>query len=71
MNLFGMAWFISKRSEAHNDEGETQVAGAQYGCAGTCRWKEGIKQVLAGLASFSQTVGTLFRVIHEQTKHSS
>jgi len=33
--------------------------------------KEGGIQVLASLAPSSQTVGSLFRVIHEQAKHNS
>ncbi len=40
-------------------------------CAGAFQGKEGGIQVLAGLAPYSQTVRSLFRVIHEQAKLSS
>jgi hypothetical protein len=40
-------------------------------CTGKLPWKEGGIQVLAGLAPLSQTVGSLFRVIHEQAKGST
>ncbi len=40
-------------------------------CAGTIQGKESRIQLLAGVAPSSQTVGSLFRVVHEQAKHSS
>jgi hypothetical protein len=62
---------MSKRSEAHEQLGESKMVGMPCACEGAFHGKEGGVQVLAGLAPSSQTVGSLFRVIHEQAKHSS
>ncbi len=40
-------------------------------CTGAIQGKEGGIQVLAGLTPSSQTVGSLFRVTHEQVNSSS
>jgi hypothetical protein len=65
MNLGWIAGFMSKLM---NNEGKTQVVG-------TARvlplGRRAGYMVLAGLAPSSQTVGYLFRVIHEQAKRSS
>jgi hypothetical protein len=42
----------------------------EWRCTGAIHGKEGRIQVLAGLAPSSQTVGSLFRGIHEQAKRS-
>jgi hypothetical protein len=47
------------------------LVGTLYGNASTFPGKEGGIQVLAGLALSSQTVISLFGVIHEQVQHSS
>ncbi len=44
------------------------MVGILSGCTSMFPEKEGGVQVLAGLAPSSQTLGSLFRVIHEQAK---
>ncbi len=62
---------MSKCNEAHEQLGELNVVGMLHDCEGAFSRKEDGIQVLAGLASFSQKAGSLFRMIHEQVKRSS
>ncbi len=68
MNLGGTANFISKRSATHEQLWESNAMGMLRSCVGVFPRKEGRIQLLAGLVPSTQTVGSLFRVIHEQAK---
>jgi hypothetical protein len=67
-----LEWCLSTAWHTHHLRGKVPLSGGYAAwCVGTIQGNESGIQVLAGLAPSSQTVGSLFRVIHEQAKHSS